>query len=117
MANWLETAMARAFRGAGLGPGMVTEYDSPALDFAWPGLQLGCEVDGCFWHGCPDHHQLPGTNTRKWLRKVLRNRERDMASMRQWMGRGWIVVRFWEHVPPHAAAAKMAEWIRWRQGR
>ena len=34
-------------------------------------------VDGCYWHGCPDHHSQPATNAQYWTDKIARNIERD----------------------------------------
>ena len=34
-------------------------------------------VDGCYWHGCPDHHTKPATNPEYWADKIARNIERD----------------------------------------
>lgn len=54
-------------------------------------------VDGCFWHGCPEHGGSPRKNTAYWGPKLQRNVERDRvqdASLRQ---DGWSVVRVWEH--------------------
>ena len=37
-------------------------------------------VDGCFWHGCPDHHTQPATNSRYWADKIARNAKRDIET-------------------------------------
>lgn len=34
-------------------------------------------VDGCFWHGCPEHKTAPQTNAAWWAAKLARNVERD----------------------------------------
>ena len=34
-------------------------------------------VDGCYWHGCPEHHTQPATNSQYWADKIARNMERD----------------------------------------
>jgi len=34
-------------------------------------------VDGCFWHGCSEHYQLPETNSEFWNNKIIKNVERD----------------------------------------
>ena len=34
-------------------------------------------VDGCYWHGCPDHYTQPSTNSEYWADKIARNIERD----------------------------------------
>lgn len=34
-------------------------------------------IDGCFWHGCPEHFIPPKTNADYWRQKIQRNRDRD----------------------------------------
>lgn len=34
-------------------------------------------IDGCFWHGCPDHYGRPKTRQEYWDRKLRINQERD----------------------------------------
>ena len=64
-------------------------------------------VDGCFWHGCPDHYSIPSTNTDYWKRKVTRNQRRDAETNEILREAGWRVVRIWEHEDPSAAAEKV----------
>ncbi len=54
-------------------------------------------VDGCFWHGCPEHGSMPATNREFWERKILGNLERDKRVTNELSGLGWEVLRFWEH--------------------
>lgn len=54
-------------------------------------------VDGCYWHGCPDHYVPSKTNTEYWGPKIGRNRERDEATNRLLSDAGWTVIRVWEH--------------------
>lgn len=61
-------------------------------------------VDGCFWHGCPDHYSQPATNSRYWADKVARNVERDVETTAYLKQSGWTVLRFWEHEDPEAVA-------------
>lgn len=37
-------------------------------------------VDGCFWHGCPEHKTAPKTNAEWWAARLARNAERDRAT-------------------------------------
>ena len=32
-------------------------------DFVFAGRRLAVFVDGCFWHGCPQHGRQPGSNS------------------------------------------------------
>ena len=72
-------------------------------DIVFPRLQIAIFVDGCFWHGCPDHHTVSKTNAEYWAQKVRLNRERDEETSRLMREAGWTVLRFWEHVSPEDA--------------
>lgn len=61
-------------------------------------------VDGCFWHGCPEHGTQPMSNADWWAVKIGRNIERDRDTDRLLTGAGWLVLRFWEHEEPVACA-------------
>lgn len=54
-------------------------------------------VDGCFWHGCPDHCRRPSTHSEYWRRKIDRNMARDRAADAALRAGGWRVLRIWEH--------------------
>jgi len=55
-------------------------------------------VDGCFWHGCPQHgvRTFAGPNARRWTAKLRRNRRRDERVTAAVRTEGWHVIRFWE---------------------
>ena len=74
------------------------------IDIAFTRARLAVYVDGCFWHGCPDHHQLPRANSEWWLWKVDLNRRRDADTSAALSAAGWRVLRIWEHVDPDLAA-------------
>lgn len=61
-------------------------------------------LDGCFWHGCPQHGTRSKTNTEWWLGKIRENRARDRDSNRRLRALGWTVLRLWEHEPIERAA-------------
>jgi len=65
-------------------------------------------VDGCFWHGCPQHGTRPKTNSSYWSAKIARNMERDRLNGAELNGAGWTVVRVWEHELPVDAAERIA---------
>lgn len=74
------------------------------IDIAFPRAHLAVYVDGCFWHGCPDHYHAPQANADWWAWKVERNRARDADTNRELEAAGWIVLRIWEHVAAEEAA-------------
>lgn len=66
-------------------------------DIVFPKEHLAVFVDGCFWHGCPQHGTIPATNTSFWLDKIERNKARDRLVNRELRRRGWFIIRFWQH--------------------
>lgn len=66
-------------------------------DFIFRAQRLAIFVDGCFWHGCPEHSKRPATNVEFWEKKLAGNSQRDQRATRALQAAGWIVVRIWEH--------------------
>lgn len=83
-----------------------------SIDIAFTRARLAVFVDGCFWHGCPEHYKLPRTNTEWWAWKVARNTARDQDTDQLLAGAGWTVVRVWEHEPIRDAADRIVTALR-----
>jgi DNA mismatch endonuclease (patch repair protein) len=66
-------------------------------DFVFPKIKLAIFVDGCFWHQCKDHSNVPANNREFWERKLAGNVKRDRLVVRTLRARGWRVMRVWEH--------------------
>ena len=66
-------------------------------DIVFTRAHVAVMLDGCFWHGCPDHFVMPKTNTAWWRAKFASNRERDIETSRLLGEAGWLILRFWEH--------------------
>jgi DNA mismatch endonuclease, patch repair protein len=66
-------------------------------DIVFVAARVAIFVDGCFWHGCPEHCRLPATNREYWEAKIARNRTRDARATRALHDDGWIAIRLWEH--------------------
>lgn len=77
-------------------------------DLVFPRLRVAVFVDGCFWHGCPEHATWPKANGEFWRRKIEGNRERDADTDQRLAEAGWLSVRVWEHEEPESAAARVA---------
>lgn len=73
-------------------------------DIVWAQRRVAVFVDGCFWHGCPEHFVLPKTHSEWWQEKIDRNRRRDEETSETLVATGWSVLRIWEHVPATQAA-------------
>lgn len=84
-------------------------------DMVFLSLKVAVFVDGCFWHGCPQHATWPKANGEYWRRKILRNRERDSDTDRCLTDAGWLPVRVWEHEDPEQAARRIANVVRQRR--
>lgn len=72
-------------------------------DVAFPGLKIAIFVDGCFWHGCPEHASWPKQNAEFWRQKIEANRQRDRDTNERLSRVGWTVLRFWQHDSPSEA--------------
>ncbi len=81
-------------------------------DVTFPRKRVAVFVDGCFWHGCPEHGTHPRTNSSYWSAKLTRNRERDGRVDSALSSAGWQVVRVWEHVPAEDAVANVTSVLR-----
>ncbi|GAA4991431.1 hypothetical protein GCM10023205_74370 [Yinghuangia aomiensis] len=64
-------------------------------------------VDGCFWHGCPEHATWPKNNAEFWRNKIEGNRVRDADTDARLAAAGWLAVRIWEHESPAEAAERV----------
>ena len=66
-------------------------------DIVFPRRRLAVFVDGCFWHCCPRHSNMPTNNRLFWENKLTANRLRDRLVTKALRKQGWLVVRIWEH--------------------
>lgn len=82
------------------------------IDVAFTRPKVAVFVDGCFWHGCPDHGNRPTFNAEAWSAKILRNQERDASTTAHLTNLGWRVVRVWEHEAPQAAVDRIIAIVR-----
>jgi DNA mismatch endonuclease (patch repair protein) len=84
------------------------------IDIAFTRARLAVYVDGCFWHGCPEHHVRPRANSEWWRWKIERNQARDRDTDHQLDASGWTVLRIWEHALITEAADEVEEAYRAR---
>lgn len=115
-----ELALRRAVHALGLRYRVATR-PLPGVrrtaDMVFPRAKVAVFLDGCFWHGCPEHHTIAVTNAGFWAEKVRRTRERDAETDRLLTEAGWLSLRVWEHEQPHEAAERVAHRIRARLDR
>lgn len=77
------------------------------IDIAFPASKVAIFIDGCFWHGCPEHPSAPTANAAWWAAKIAKNRTRDIATTAHLQQLGWTVVRVWEHEASRDAVGKI----------
>lgn len=82
----------------------VLQRPRRVADIAFPGIRVAIFVDGCFWHGCPEHATWPKQNADLWRQKIETNRARDADTDARLQAIDWMVLRIWEHESPVAAA-------------
>lgn len=73
-------------------------------DIVFRPAKVAVFIDGCYWHGCPEHYVPPKTNQGYWSGKVAGNMARDQDTNHHLTAAGWTVLRFWEHESPDECA-------------
>jgi len=77
-------------------------------DLVFGPARVAVFVDGCYWHGCPDHgNPAIKANTWYWPTKIAGNRARDEDTDRRLAELGWLPIRVWEHEAPADVAARI----------
>lgn len=80
-----------------------------SADVVFARARVAVFVDGCFWHGCPEHATWPKQNAEFWRQKIETNRLRDADTNSRLLEVGWTVLRFWEHESPIEATETVAQ--------
>ena len=114
-----ELALRSALHAAGLRfrkhyrpiPGSKCE-----VDVAFSRWKVAVLLDGCFWHGCPQHATRPVRHGEWWAAKLEANAARDARTNQMLSEAGWSVLRFWEHEVTDEVVAKVREVIALRRG-
>lgn len=107
-----ELALRRALHAAGLRYRLgypVPGRPRRTVDIAFTQARIAVFVDGCFWHGCPQHATWPVSNAAWWRDKIEANRSRDIDTDAALAAAGWTVVRVWEHDDPFAGLARVLQ--------
>lgn len=85
-------------------------------DIVFPTEKVAVFIDGCFWHGCPEHGSIPDSNSEWWEEKLQANVERDERHTEELEGAGWTVLRIWEHREVTEAADEIERVVRQERG-
>ena len=81
-------------------------------DLVFSRSRVAVFVDGCFWHGCPEHGTIPQNNRAWWESKLSANVARDRRFDSQLVAAGWTPLRIWEHQDMDEAAAFVEAFVR-----
>lgn len=84
-------------------------------DLVFPGVRVAVFVDGCFWHGCPEHYRPATRNAEFWRDKIEGNKSRDAETTEALRSAGWTVIRVWEHEALESAADLIAHEVEVRR--
>lgn len=106
-----EVLLRQALWRAGLRYRLHTRTPVGRPDIVFPRQQVAIFIDGCFWHGCPEHYVRPRSRPEFWAAKLQANFERDHRQTRDLEAQGWQVLRFWEH-EAHTDAEALVERVR-----
>lgn len=110
-----ELAVRRLVHARGLRYRVAARPESAlrrTADLVFTAARVAVFIDGCFWHGCPDHRTYPRTNDVYWATKIEGNIARDVDTTAQLQAAGWTVLRFWQHESPHDVADAVEEAVR-----
>ncbi len=77
-------------------------------DIVFTRRRVAVFIDGCFWHGCPEHGKRPTIrNDHYWAPKIAGNTARDRRHTAALEAVGWTVLRFWEHTSADAVSERI----------
>lgn len=85
-------------------------------DMVFPRQKIAVFIDGCFWHGCSEHHTVARSNKDYWAAKVSQNRERDRDTDQALQAAGWTFLRAWEHEAAGEVARRLIDSVEARRG-
>src|SRR4051794_19285005 len=91
---------------------VATQDRAIRADIVFTRAKLAVFIDGCFWHGCPDHGTRPQRNSHYWTAKLARNKDRDRRYNAALAASGWTVMRIWEHENPALSAEQIYRRLR-----
>ncbi len=66
-------------------------------DIVFVKQKIAVFVDGCQWHGCPNHYVAPRTRPDFWQNKLRQTVNRDSRQTLLLEASGWRAIRVWEH--------------------
>lgn len=110
-----ELEVRRALHGLGLRY-RVAIAPEPGLrrraDIVFTRARVAVFIDGCFWHGCPEHGRSSfNHNADYWPGKIAANIARDADTNARLELAGWCVLRYWEHEDVEVVVADIRQTV------
>lgn len=85
-------------------------------DVVFTRARVAVFIDGCFWHGCPEHGRKQFRfNAEYWAAKIASNVARDADTGARLEALGWKVLRYWEHEDADLVACEIEAVVRARR--
>ncbi|TQJ14682.1 T/G mismatch-specific endonuclease [Yimella lutea] len=81
-------------------------------DIVLASKRIAVFIDGCYWHGCPEHYVASKSNRDYWDVKIETNAARDAQTNAALSDAGWTVLRYWSHDRPENIAASIQDSVR-----
>ncbi|MGH9156314.1 MAG: very short patch repair endonuclease [Acidimicrobiales bacterium] len=81
-------------------------------DVVFTRARVAVFVDGCFWHGCPEHQVVPARNRDYWGAEAAAQHRAGRQADEALSSDGWAVVRVWEHEDVAAAGLRIESLVR-----
>lgn len=111
-----ELAVRRLLHRAGLRYRVAVAPEASVrrkADVVFTRRRIAVFIDGCFWHGCPEHGRREfRSNVEYWPSKIASNVARDTDTNSRLEALGWIVLRYWEHEDPAKVASRITSVVR-----
>lgn len=114
-----EIAVRRLLHAAGLRYRVSVRPEQSlrrTADIVFTRSKVAVFIDGCYWHGCPEHCHLTSSNYDYWSTKIRDNKTRDASTSNLLRLAGWTVLRHWEHEAAQDVATHVIEVVRARTG-
>jgi DNA mismatch endonuclease (patch repair protein) len=92
-----ELIVRRALHRAGFRYRLHVRTPGGKADLVIKSKRFALFIDGCFWHGCPEHYVRPRSNSDFWDKKLRANVDRDRRQTLALLDDGWTILRVWEH--------------------
>lgn len=113
-----ELSLRRALFGLGVRYRVHNRRVPGTPDISHTKTRVAVFVDGCFWHGCPQHYSTPASRQEYWAGRLAYNKDLRQRVKARLLAGNWEALEFWEcEVKRDAdeAAARISQAIQRRR--